>query len=140
MDSIQRRAKNNSDTKKYIKGDIKMKKDLIFAPIMLLFGVLLFLLRLTGMPVHIMLSVAGILVLASYTILTKKDWKIPALEIGMRAMYGLALISGVVIKINYIIALSIIHKLFAALFVLALIALFVYKLITENKGKEENNG
>lgn len=139
MDSIQRRTKNINDTKTII-GDTKMKKDLIFSPIMLLFGVLLFLLRLTGMPVHIILSVAGILVLVSYTILTKKDWKIPALEIGMRAMYGLALISGVVIKINYIGALSIIHKLFAALFVLALIALFVYKLITENKREEENNG
>ena len=114
-----------------------MKKDFIFAPIMLVLGALLFLLRFTGMPIHIIISVIGVLVLAAYAILTKKDWKIPALEIGMRAMYGLALISGIVIKINYFSALSIIHKLCAALFVLALIALFVYKLITEKKTEKE---
>ena len=114
-----------------------MKKDLIFAPIMLLFGVLLFLLKFTGRPVHIIVSVLGIFTLAAYTVLTKKDWKIPALEIAMRAMYGLALISGIIVKINDLLALSIIHKLCAVLFVLALIALFVYKVITEKKTEKE---
>ena len=47
-----------------------MKKDLIFAPIMLLVGVALFLLRFTGMPVHIAISVVGVLVLAAYTVLS----------------------------------------------------------------------
>lgn len=32
--------------------------------------------------------------LVAYTITTKKDWKIPALEIIMRALYEIALISG----------------------------------------------
>ena len=114
-----------------------MKKDLIFAPIMLLVGVALFLLRFTGMAVHIAVSVLGVFVLVAYAVLTKKDWKIPALEIGMRVMYGLALISGIVIKINYFSALSIIHKLCAALFVLALIALFVHKVITDKKTAKE---
>ena len=40
-----------------------MKKDLIFAPIMLLIGVLLFLLRATGMTAHIAISVIGVLAL-----------------------------------------------------------------------------
>lgn len=62
-----------------------MKKDLIFAPIILLIGVLLFLLRATGMTAHIAISVLGVLVLIAYTVLTKKDWKIPAHEILMRA-------------------------------------------------------
>ena len=69
-----------------------MKKDLIFAPIMLLIGVLLFLLRATGMTAHIVISVIGVLALIAYTVLTKKEWKIPALEILMRAFYGVALI------------------------------------------------
>ena len=40
-----------------------MKKDMIFAPIMLLIGVLLFLLRATGMTAHIVISVIGVLAL-----------------------------------------------------------------------------
>ena len=61
-----------------------MKKDLIFAPVMLLIGALLFLLRATGMTAHIVISVIGVLVLIAYAVLTKKNWKIPALEIIMR--------------------------------------------------------
>lgn len=108
-----------------------MKKDLIFAPILLVIGVLLFLLKLTQMPVHIAVSVVGVVVLIAYTVATKKEWKIPALEILMRLMYGLALISGIVIKISYIAALAIAHKVFAALFVVLLIALFVQKLVAK---------
>ena len=82
-----------------------MKKDLIFAPISLAIGVLLFLLKATGMAIHIAVSVIGVAVLVAYAVVTKKEWKLPALEIAMRASYGVALISGVVIKINYIILL-----------------------------------
>ena len=111
-----------------------MKKDLIFAPVMLVIGVLLFLLRATGMTAHIAISVVGILVLAAYTAATKKDWKIPALEIIMRAFYGIALITGIVILNVYgIAALSIIHKASAALFVLLLVVLSVHKLIASKK-------
>ena len=45
-----------------------MKKDLVFAPIMLLIGVLLFLLRATGMTAHIVISVIGVLALSLYGI------------------------------------------------------------------------
>lgn len=106
-----------------------MKKDFIFAPILLVIGVLLGLLKVTGMPVHIAISVVGVIVLVVYTVLTRKDWKIPALEMGMRVSYGIALISGVVLKIKYIAALGIAHKIFAIVFVVALIVLFVCKLI-----------
>lgn len=106
-----------------------MKKDFIFA-LMLLIGILLFLLKATGMTVHIILSVAGVLVLAAYTAATKKAWKIPALEILMRAAYGIALITGIVImNIHGIAALAAIHKVSAGLFVLLLIVLFVHKLL-----------
>ena len=108
-----------------------MKKDLIFAPILLVIGVLLGLLKVTGMTAHIVLSVVGVVALVAYTVLTKKSWKIPALEIGMRASYGLALISGIVLKIKYVVVIGIFHKIFAVLFIVALVALFVQKLITK---------
>jgi hypothetical protein len=111
-----------------------MKKDLIFTPIMLLVGIALFLLRFTGMPVHIAVSVIGLLVLAVYTAATKKEWKIPALEIIMRAFYGIALITGpIVMNVKNIVALGIVHKASAALFVVLLVALFVHKLIVNKK-------
>lgn len=106
-----------------------MKKDLIFAPVMLLIGILLFLLKATGMAAHIALSVVGIVVLAAYTVATKKEWKIPALEILMRACYGIALITGIVImNVHGIAAIAIAHKAGAALFVVLLAVLFVLKL------------
>ena len=111
-----------------------MKKDLIFAPIMLLVGVALFLLRFTGMPAHIAISVVGILVLAAYTVATKKEWKLPALEIIVRAFYGIALISGVVVmNVHGIAAIAIIHKVSAVLFMAMIIVLLSYKLATKKK-------
>ena len=105
-----------------------MKKDLIFAPIMLLIGVLLFLLRATGMTAHIVISVIGVLALIAYTVLTKKEWKIPALEILMRAFYGVALITGIVImNVHGIVALALIHKVSAVLFLAMLVVLLVSK-------------
>ena len=106
-----------------------MKKDFIFAPALLLIGILLFLLKATGMTAHIAISLIGVVVLIAYSVLTKKAWKIPALEIIMRACYGIALISGIVIKkVHGITALSIVHKAGAALFVILLVVLFVTKL------------
>ena len=111
-----------------------MKKDLIFTPTMLLIGVLLFMLRATGMTAHIVISVIGLLVLIIYAVLTKKNWKIPALEIIMRVFYGIALITGAVImNVHGIAALSIIHKASAALFIGLLIVLFIHKLATNKK-------
>jgi hypothetical protein len=111
-----------------------MKKDLILAPILLLLGVALALLRFTGMPVHIAISFIGVLVLVAYTAQTKKEWKIPALEIIMRVFYGIALITGIVImNVHGIAALAVIHKISAALFVALLAVLFIHKLISDKK-------
>lgn len=111
-----------------------MKKDLIFAPVMLIIGALLFLLKTTGMTAHIALSVIGVLVLIAYAVATKKDWKLPALEIIMRAFYGIALITGVVImNISGIVALAVIHKASAMLFLALLVVLFVYKLASSKR-------
>ena len=101
---------------------------------MLLIGVMLFLLRATGMPAHIVISVIGVFLLIAYTVLTKKDWKIPALEIIMRAFYGIALVTGVVImNIHGIAALAIIHKVSAVLFIALIIVLFVHKSAMNKK-------
>jgi hypothetical protein len=108
-----------------------MKKDLIFAPIMLVIGALLFLLRTTGMTAHIAISVVGVAVLIAYTVVTKKAWKIPGLEVLMRVFYGIALITGIVMmKVHGIAAFGIVHKAGAALFALLLVVLFVHKLVT----------
>ena len=111
-----------------------MKKDLIFTPAMLIIGALLFMLGATGMTAHIAVSVVGILVLIAYTASTKKDWKIPALEIIMRVFYGIALITGIVImNVHGIAALSIIHKASAVLFMALIIVLLTHKLVTNKK-------
>lgn len=111
-----------------------MKKDVIFSPIMLLIGILLFLFRATGMGAHIAISIVGLAVLIVYAVLTKKDWKIPALEILMRIFYGIALISGIVMmNVHGIAALALIHRAGAALFIITLVILFVHKLIKSKK-------
>ena len=111
-----------------------MKKDLVFTPALLVIGILLFLLRATGMTAHIVISVIGVLILIAYTVLTKKEWKIPALEIIMRAFYGIALISGIVIlNVHGIVALAVIHKASAVLFLAMLVVLLVSKAVSNKK-------
>ena len=110
-----------------------MKKDLIFAPIALLIGVALFLLKATGLTAHIAISV-GLLVLIVYAVLTKKDWKLPALEIIMRAFYGIALITGIVImNVHGIAALTFIHRASAVIFMALVVVLLVHKAATNKK-------
>ena len=105
-----------------------MKKDLFFSLPLILIAVLLFLLRMTGMTAHIIVSVIGLALLIVYTIVTKKDWKLPAFEIVMRVFYGIALVSGIILmNVHGIGALSIVHKVCAALFVVLLVVLLIHK-------------
>ncbi|MBO5907672.1 MAG: hypothetical protein J6Q85_05955 [Clostridia bacterium] len=111
-----------------------MKKDLIFAPILLVIGASLCLLKLTGMPVHIAISVLGVVVLMAYTVATKKEWKIPALEIIMRAFYGIALITGIIImNVSGLVALATVHKISAILFLVLLVVLLLFKFLSNKK-------
>ena len=111
-----------------------MKKDLIFAPILSLISGALFFLKFTGMLGHISISVVGAVILVAYTILTKKEWKILALEIIMRVFYGVALITGIIVmNVDGIIALVITHKISVVLFLVAIIALLVTKLVAKKK-------
>lgn len=105
-----------------------MKKNAIFSALLLIVGILLFLLKATGMAAHIAISVVGLVLLVVYTVLTKKEWKKPAPEILMRVFYGIALITGVIVmNLEGAAALAVIHKLCAALFVIMLVVLFVLK-------------
>ena len=113
-----------------------MKKDFIFAPIMIVVGILLFLLSATGMIAHIVISALGVACLIVYAVLTRKEWKIPALEIAMRAMYGISLIFGIVIKVNHISGLAIAHKVTAGLFLAMLVVLFIHKICLFAKEKK----
>ena len=107
-----------------------MKKNILFLIPMLLVVVALFLLRATGMKVHIAVSVIGLVLLIAYTIATKKEWKKPALEILQRACYGIALITGVVLmNVHGIAAVSVIHKISAVLFAVLWIGVEVHKAI-----------
>ena len=112
-----------------------MKKDFIFAPILLAVCVLLFLLKTTGLTAHIVISVIGAAALVAYTVLTKKEWRIPALEIVMRACYGVALITGIVLmQVHGVAPLAIAHKVFCVLFLALLIASVAIKAFAKKKG------
>ena len=107
-----------------------MKKNILFLIPMLLVVVALFLLRATGMKVHIAVSVIGLVLLIAYTVVSKKEWKIPALEILQRVCYGIALITGVVLmNVHGIAAISVIHKIGAVLFAILLIVCEKQKII-----------
>ena len=111
-----------------------MKKDFIFTPILLAVGVALCLLKFTGIYAHIAISVVGVAALVLYTVLTKKEWKNPALEIVMRVMYGVALITGIVVmNADGIAALGIVHKISALLFMALVIVLLVSKAAAKKK-------
>lgn len=107
-----------------------MKKNLLFLIPMIIVAVLLFMLRTTGMKVHIAISVIGLLILVAYALTTKKDWKCPALEILHRVCYGVALITGVVLmNIHGVLAISIVHKVSAVMFAVLLACTEIQKVI-----------
>ena len=111
-----------------------MKKDLIFAPLLFVVSILLCLLKFTGIIGHIVISVVGFLLLGAYTVTTIKNWKLKPIEALMRASYGVALITGIVIAIiKGLTVVIIVHNVAASLFAVLLLVLFIYKLLTRKK-------
>ena len=105
-----------------------MKKNVLFLIPMIIIAVLLFMLRATGMAVHIAVSAIGLVILVAYALTTKKTWKCPALEILHRVCYALALISGIALKGGCtFVAMPIAHKVGAVLFALLLIVTEIHK-------------
>ena len=104
-----------------------MKKKLLLIPMIILM-VLLFMLRATGIKVHIAVSVIGLALLVAYTLLTKKKWKNPVLEILQRVCYGIALITGAILmNVHGIAVVSVIHKISAVLFAILLAVTEIHK-------------
>ena len=107
-----------------------MKKNLLFVIPLVVVAVLLFMLRATGMTVHIAVSVVGLVILVAYALTTKKEWKCPVLEVLERVFYAVALISGVVImNVHGIAALVLVHRISAVLFAVLLVVTEVHKAI-----------
>ena len=105
-----------------------MNKNRFFLISMLAVSILLFLLRMTGLTAHIIVSVIGLAIMIPLTLKTKSEWKKPALEILMRAMYLVAIVTGgMLMKLHGVAALGIVHKLGAALFIVLLLALYIPK-------------
>ena len=101
-------------------------KNKVFFFLILPVSILLFLLRMTGMTAHIALSVAGIAILVASAVLNKKTWEKPALEILLRVLFAVAVITGIVIMKG--VALAIVHKISAAAFVVLLLIQYLPKL------------
>ena len=107
-----------------------MKKKILFLIPMVIVAVLLFMLRATGMKVHIAVSLIGLLLLVAYTVATKKEWRNKKLEILQRVCYGIALVTGVVLmNVHGMAVVSVIHKISAVLFVILLADVEIHKAI-----------
>ena len=105
-----------------------MNKNRIFLVSMVVISVLLWLLNTTGMTGHIIISVLGLAIMAPITIATRKEWKVPALEIIMRVMYFVAIVTGgVLMQVQNVPVLGVIHKIGAALFMVLLLVLYLPK-------------
>ena len=105
-----------------------MTKNRFFLISMIAVCVALFLLRFTGITAHIIVSVIGLAIMIPISIKTFPTWKLPALEIIMRIMYFLTIISGgILINVHNVVALSVGHKITAVLFVILLLVLYIPK-------------
>ena len=110
------------------KEEDNMNKNRFFLISMAVVSVLLFLLRMTGLTTHIIVSVAGLAIMIPITLATRKEWKIPAIEVIMRVMYLVAIVTGgVLMKVHGVAALGIVHKISAALFAVLLLVLYIPK-------------
>ena len=106
-----------------------MNKNRFFLISMIVVSALLFLLRMTGLTVHMAVSVLGLAIMIPITVMTRKEWKIPALEVIMRVMYFVAIVTGgVLMKVHGVAALGIVHKIAAAAFVVLLMVLYIPKV------------
>ena len=105
-----------------------MNKNCLFMISMIAVSALLFLLRVTGLAAHIVVSVLGLVIMIPSTLKTKKEWTKAPLEILMRLMYLVAIVTGgMLMKVHGIAALGMVHKIGAALFLVLLLVLYIPK-------------
>ena len=105
-----------------------MNKNRVFLISMIVISALLAALRMTGLTAHIAVSVVGLAIMIPITIATRKEWKKPALEVIMRVMYLVAVITGgALMKVHGVAALGIDHKISAVVFAVLLLVLYLPK-------------
>lgn len=105
-----------------------MNKNCRFLIAMAVVTLLLFLLRMTGLAAHIVVSLLGLAIMIPFTLKTKNEWTKAPLEILMRVMYLVAIVTGgALMKVYGVAALGLVHKIGAALFLVLLLVLYVPK-------------
>ena len=105
-----------------------MNKNRIFLISMIAISILLWLLSVTGIAAHIAISVLGLAIMIPITIATRKEWKLPALEVIMRVMYLIAIVTGgALMNVQGVPALEIAHKVGCAVFMVLLLVLYLPK-------------
>ena len=105
-----------------------MNKNRIFLIAMILVSALLAALKATGFAAHIAVSVVGLAIMIPLTIATRKEWKLPALEVIMRVMYLIAIVTGgALMNVQGVPALGIAHKVGCAVFMVLLLVLYLPK-------------
>ena len=105
-----------------------MKKNCLFLIAMVVVSLLLFLLRMTGLTAHIIVSILGLAVMIPFTLKTKGTWSKTPLEILMRVMYLVAIVTGgALMKVHGLALLGVVHKIGAVLFLVLLLVLYIPK-------------
>ena len=105
-----------------------MKKNCLFLIAMVVVSLLLFLLRMTGLTAHMIVSILGLAVMIPFTLKTKSTWSKTPLEILMRVMYLVAIVTGgALMKVHGLALLGVVHKIGAVLFLVLLLVLYIPK-------------
>ena len=112
-----------------------MKKASLICSIVILIGAVgLVLFKVTGLTPHIIISVITLVAMLACMIVEKKNWKIPVVEVLYRVFYLIALISGFVVSSgSAAVAISVVHKIAAALFAVLFIVSSVIALKSDKK-------
>ena len=116
-----------------------MKKTILYFICMIIISSLLFLLKITGMKLHIVLGILALLITIVYTLLIRKEFKEYSkksiiMEILMRVSLAIALVTGFLLKpLGTVVIISIIHKISAVTFAIILLVINIKKILFDKK-------
>lgn len=116
-----------------------MIKTILYTIFMIIISALLFLLKITGMKLHIALGILALIITIIYTLLIRKNLKEYSkkslvMEIVTRICLAMALISGFLVQpFRTILAISIIHKIAAIVFTMLLLVININKIFIKKK-------
>ena len=118
-----------------------MIKTILYTIFMIIILILLFLLKVTGMKLHIVFGILALIITITYTLLIRKNLKEYSkksiiMEILMRICLAIALITGFLFKpFGTVFVISIIHKIAAIVFTILLLAININKIFIKKKGE-----